>query len=80
MTNPTNAVEKPATGCGCQPAIPAADGRWCEEGTRLWDAVLDAYQRYIRRWPYGTGREELRATKDYGAAWKAYRAHIEATS
>lgn len=80
MTNPTNAVEKPATGCECHPAIPAADGRWCEKGMRLWNAVIDAYQRYIGRWPYETGNDELRGIRDYRAAWREFQRHMEASN
>lgn len=77
-TNPSNAVEKPATGCGWGCHV-AADVR-CPTGMRLWDEVEAAYRRYIDGWPYATGREELRATKDYAGAYRAYRAHVEASS
>lgn len=76
MTNPSNAVEKPATGCGCGYGTPPPDSE-CPVGENLWNAVLDAYQRYIRRWPDEDASRELHAIRDYRTTWEAWRAHVE---
>lgn len=59
----TNAVEKPATGCGCVRGVTL-----CPEAQRLWLETSAAYETACRRdwW------------RDYDRLRQAYRAHVEA--
>lgn len=66
MTNPSNAVEKPATGCGCN-----LKGKLCPEGERLYQATAAAWRRM-------RSGKALRA--EYEQACEPYRAHVEASN
>lgn len=66
MTTPTNTVEKPATGCGCDPL---GSGQECPEATRLWEKSEAAWRRVRRGKALG---------QEYRTAFDAYRAHVEA--
>lgn len=69
MTNPSNAAEKPSTGCGCGDIWP------CPEALRLRGAWLDAHRHCADAkvaW--------LRAQKEATIAQAWYRAHVEASN
>lgn len=74
MTNPTNAVEKPATGCGCVIANTDASVL-CPSGRRLHAATGEAWRRYEEA---SAGDAVAYAWLDYKNAREAWRTHVEA--
>lgn len=78
MTNPTNAVEKPEPGCGCDFA--GTGGEMCPEALVLGEACVEVYRQWIRiRHTLGSAApESSEAEAAYDAAARAYRAHVEA--
>lgn len=70
MTNPSNAVKKPATGCGCGHV-----GSRCQEALRLHHAVVSADIRL------GRAEDEIEAANaEFDRAEDAYRAHVGASN
>lgn len=77
MTNPSNAVEKPATGCGCKRNM-YGKVDMCPEGRRLSRVALQEAERATQMWGRCALSDE--EWKDFDTAYHAWRAHIEASN
>lgn len=76
MTNPTNAVEKPATGCGCRAQITPGDlGRMCPEAKRIAKKMSDALFRNAH-----TNEAHQQAYQEWLDARSEFQAHVEASN